>query len=181
MAVLWATQGALIVALSFDLLGDRPLSYLALEGGIGLVFSLGLMVSAVFFVAFLRYLQRRYVVVSVAFYVAMFVGMSGQFVAGVVPIGGAGTASRVHVVAALILGASIPLLMWRFAANQPPGEWRRRCYALFWLEAAACAAGITLSQNHVAPLAEILPALAFHVWVAMVTFGPRSDSPGTVG
>lgn len=73
--------------------------------------------------------------------------------------------------AALTLGASIPVLMWRFAADQPPGAWRRWCYRLFWLEAAACVAGIMLSRNQVAPLAEILPALAFHAWVALVTFG----------
>lgn len=102
----------------------------------------------------------------------MLVGMASQLIAGVVPIGGTGTASRIHVAAALTLGASIPVLMWRFAADQPSGAWRRWCYGLFWLEAAACAVGITLSRNQVAPLAEILPALAFHVWVATVTFTP---------
>lgn len=171
VATLWSTQVVLIVALGFDLVGDRPLSYLALEADLGFLFGVGLMVSAALFVTFGRYLRDRYLL-GVAFSIAMLVGMAGQFVAGVVPIGGAGTASRFHVAAALTLGASIPVVMWRFAADQPPGAWRRWCYALFWLEVAACATGITLSRNQVAPLAEILPALAFHAWVAIVTIGP---------
>lgn len=169
--MLWSTQAFLVAAAGFDLIGERPLSYLALEAGTGFVFGVGLTVAAVLFVVFLGYLRWRYPV-GATFSAAMLVGMAGQFVAGVVPIGGDGTTGRIHVVAGLILGASLPVLMWRFAADQPPGSWRRRCYALFWLEAAACAAGITLSQNQVAPLAEILPALAFHSWVAVVTFGP---------
>ncbi len=175
VVALWSTQMFLVVALGFDLVGDRPLSDLALDADIGFLFGVGLTLSAVLFIAFLRYLRHRYLL-GAAFSLAMLVGMSGQFVAGVVPIGGTGTASRVHVAAALTLGASIPVLMWRFAADQPPGVWRGRYYGLFWLEAAACAAGITLSRNQVAPLAEILPALAFHVWVAVVTFGPDHRS-----
>lgn len=159
------------MALGFDLFGDRPLSYLANEADPGFLFGVALMSSAVLFVAFGSYLRHRYLL-GVAFSMAMLVGMAGQFIAGVVPIGGTGTASRVHVAAALTLGASIPVLMWRFAADQPPGAWRRRCYGLFWLEAAACAMGIALSRIQVAPLAEILPALAFHAWVAFVTIGP---------
>lgn len=153
------------------MLGDRPLSYLALEADVGFLFGVGLMVSAVLFVTFHRHLRLRYRL-GVAFSVAMLIGMAGQFIAGVVPIGGTGTASRVHVVAALTLGASIPMLMWRFAADQPPSAWRRWCYGLFWLEVVACVAGIALSRNRVAPLAEIMPALAFHAWVVTATFGP---------
>lgn len=167
VAVLWSTQAALVVAGRFDLLGTRPLSDLAL-GGTGFVFGAGLVVAAVLFVMFLTWLRSRHRV-GLACSASMVVGMAGQLVAGVVPIGGAGTSNRVHVTAALILGASIPVLMWRFAADQPRGAWRRRCYGLFWLEAAACVAGVTLSRNQVAPLAEILPALAFHAWVGVLT------------
>lgn len=170
--MLWSTQAVLVATAGFDLVGERPLSYLVHQPELGFLFGVGLTVAAVLFVLFLGHLRRRFAV-GVPFSAAMLVGMAGQFVAGVVPIGGNGTTGRVHVVAALILGASIPVLMWRFAADQPHGSWRRRCYGLFWLELAACAVGITLSQNQVAPLAEILPALAFHVWVFVVTFGPR--------
>lgn len=177
MAVLWSTQLVLIVAVGFDLVGDRPLSYLALEDDIGFLFSAGLVVSAGLFIAFQGHLRHRYRL-GLAFSVVMVVGMVGQCIAGLVPIGGTGPASRVHVTAALILGASIPVLMWRFAAAQLPGAWRRWCWGLFWLEAAACAAGIALSQNQVAPLAEILPALAFHLWVAVVTIDPGGVARG---
>lgn len=176
VAVLWSTQAVLIVAVGFDLLGARPLSYLALEADIGFLFGVGLVVSAVLFATFQGHLRHRYRL-GIAFSVTMLAGMAGQFIAGVVPIGGTGAASRIHVAAALALGASIPVLMWRFAADQPSGAWRRWCYRLFWLEAAACTVGIALSRNRVAPLAEIVPALAFHAWVAMVTAGPGPDVP----
>ena len=176
MATLWSTQAVLIVTVGFDLVGERPLSYLALDAEIGFLFGAGLVVSAALFVMFQRHMQQRYRL-GAAFSVTMLVGMAGQLIAGVVPIGGTDAASRVHVAAALVLGAAIPVLMWRFAADQPSGAWRRRCYGLFWLEAAAVATGITLSRNHVAPLAEILPALAFHAWVVTVTFGPGDGDP----
>ena len=172
VAVLWSTQSVLVVTGGFDLLGERPLSDLALRADGGFVFGWGLVVAAILFVTFLTWLRRAYPA-GVAFSVAMLVGMAGQFIAGVVPIGGEGTAGRVHVTAALVLGASIPVLMWRFAADQPPGAWRRRCYALFWLELAACVVGVALSRNRMAPLAEILPAMAFHLWVAVVTASRR--------
>lgn len=175
VAVLWTTQMALIVSVRFDLLGDRPLSYLALEARVGPLFGAGLVVSALLFMTFERHLRGRYGL-GAAFSVAMLVAMAGQLIAGIVPIGGIGLSSLVHVVAALILGAAIPVLMWRFAADQRPGPWRRRCYGLFWVEIAACVAGIALSRNQVAPLAEILPALAFHAWVAIVTLGAGSAS-----
>ncbi|MEO6627673.1 MAG: hypothetical protein ABIP03_03815 [Aquihabitans sp.] len=189
VAALWSTQAVLVAVVGFSLVGERPLSYLALEDDIGFVFGMGLTVSAVLFIVFQRQLRHRYQL-GVASSVSMVVAMTGQFIAGVVPIGGTGPASRIHVAAALTLGATIPVVMWRFAADQPAGVWRRRCYALFWLEVAACAAGIALSRNEVAPLAELLPALAFHIWVATVTFGPfggalgqwwQSDSMGSRG
>lgn len=170
VATLWSTQLVLISTAEFDVVGDRALSYLALEPDIGYLFGIGLMVSAVLFATFQRYLRHQYRL-GATFSSIMFVGMSGQFIAGVVPIGGTDTGSRVHVAAALVLGASIPLLMWRFAADQPPGDWRRWCYRLLWLDVAACATGVALSHIQVAPLAEIVPALAFHAWVAMVTLG----------
>ena len=166
--VLWSTQGLGSARAHFDLLGERPLSYLAHRPAAGELFSGGLVVAAVLFVCFHGYVRTRYPV-GTLFSVAMLVAMAGQFVAGVVPIGGTGVAGRLHVTSALVLGALIPVLMWRFAACQPLGPWRRRCYGLFWLEGVACVAGVALSQRHVAPLAEILPAMGFHAWVVAVT------------
>lgn len=166
--VLWSTQALAVSRSGFDLLGERPLSELVNRPGGEWLFPLGLVAAAVLFLVFLGYLRQAYPV-GAAFTIAMAVGMVGQLIAGILPIGGDGWVSRTHVISALVLGASIPVLMWRFAADQPPGAWRARCYRLFWLEALACAAGIVLSHRHVAPLAEILPALAFHLWVFVVT------------
>ncbi|WP_421119360.1 DUF998 domain-containing protein [Aquihabitans daechungensis] len=168
VVVLWSTQLVAICFAGFDLAGERPLSYLANEPGTGWLFSLGLVVAAVLFLAFLSYLRRSYPV-GLGFTVVMTVGMVSQLVAGVLPIGGDGAVSRAHVISALVLGASIPVLMGCFAADQAAGPWRRRCWQLFGVEAAACAVGIVLSQLHVAPIAEILPAMAFHLWVVVVT------------
>lgn len=167
VAVLWTTQLLAIALGSFDLAGERPLSELANRSS-GWLFSVGLVVAAVLFLVFLAYLRSVYPV-GRAFTLAMAVGMTGQLVAGVLPIGGDGWVSRTHVTSALILGVSIPVLMGCFAADQPPGRWRRRCWRLFGLEATACVLGVALSRAHVAPLAEILPALAFHLWVVVVT------------
>ena len=104
----------------------------------------------------------------------MLAGLFGQVVAAFVPIGGDPTDHRIHTGFALALGISLPLLMWRFAAGQAPGTWRRLAYRLFFLEAAACVVGLYLSARSIAPVAEILPGIAFHVWVFVVTFrSPR--------
>ena len=160
----------------FDLVGQRPLSYLGSQPRSALVFTTGLAVGAVLLVVFHRYLRDRYPVAA-GFSTAMLVGLAGQLVAAFVPIGGDPTAHRVHTTSALVLGASLPVLMWRFAAAQPPGRWRKVAYALFWIEAGACAAGFTLSTFHVAAIAEILPAVAFHAWVVTLTLAPASPFP----
>lgn len=100
-------------------------------------------------------------------------GLFGQVVAALVPIGGNGAAHRVHTAFALALGASLPLLMWRFAAGQARGRWRQIAYGFFWTEVAACVVGFVLSNRSVAPLAEILPAAVFHAWIGAVTFASR--------
>ena len=168
VTVLWTTLGAGTLLTGFDLLGERPLSYLGTQDRSAVLFSGGLLVGALALVAFHRHLRARHRVTTL-FSVAMLVGLAGQVVAALVPIAGDGLGHRVHTTAALVLGASLPLLMWRFAASQPRGWWRRLCYSLFWSEAAAVAVGLHLSARMVAPLAEILPAAVFHLWILVVT------------
>lgn len=178
---IWTSLSAATVVASFDLLGDRPLSYLGSRPDSSLLFTTGLAASALLLIVFHRHVRDRYPV-SAGFSLAMLVGLAGQVVAAFVPIGGDPTVHRVHTTSALILGASLPLLMWRFAAAQPPGPWRRRSYALFWAEAAACAGGLSLSALNVAPVAEILPAAVFHAWIVTVTFaGARAVSATGLG
>ncbi len=170
--ILWTTLAAGSLMAGFDLFGDRPLSYLGTERPSALLFSGGLAAAALLLVGFHQYVRDRFPVPS-TFSLAMLVGMAGQLVAAVVPIGGDGLAHRVHTTSALVLGASLPVLMWRFAAGQPRGPWRRLGYGFFWAEGVACAVGLWLSARSVAPLAEILPAAVFHAWVLVVAFGPR--------
>lgn len=174
VVVLWTTLAAGSSLARFDLLGERPLSYLAEEPRAALLFGAGLVTAAVLLAGFHEYVRRRYPVTRL-FSWLMLVGLAGQVVAGTVPIGGDGIAHSVHTTSALVLGASLPLFMWRFAASQPAGAWRRTSYALFWGEAAACAIGFLLSSRGIAPLAEILPAALFHLWIATLTFRPGPE------
>lgn len=170
VATLWTTVGTASVLGRFDLLGHRPLSHLVASPGTALLFSGGLAVGAVLFLAFHAWLRGRYPT-SPSFSVAMVGGMLAQLVAAFVPIEGGGPlASRVHTVTALLLGGSIPVFLWRFAAAQPPGALRRVAGRLAWAEVAACVVGVSLSRGGVAPLAEVVPAAVFHAWVATLTF-----------
>ena len=170
VVTIWTTLLAGTVLAGFDVLGGRPLSYLGTIPSSAGLFTGGLAVSAVLFTAFHQYLRDAYRV-SPGFSAAMLVGMAGQLVAAFVPIGGDPAAHRIHTTSALVLAASLPVLMWRFAAAQPPGPWRRLTYAFFWAEVTACAGGLLLSAAHLAPVAEILPAAVFHAWIVTVTFG----------
>lgn len=182
VAALWSTLGAASLLSGFGLLGQRPLSSLAAIPASSRLFSAGLVVGAVLLAVFHRDVRARYRV-GAGFSVAMLAGLAGQVTAAVVPIEGGLMAHRVHTGAALMLGASLPVLMWRFAAAQPTGRWRRVSYHLFWLEVGACAVGVVLSRHSVAPLAEILPAACFHLWTAVLTLSrfAGANPRGSVG
>jgi hypothetical protein len=174
VVTVWTTLLTATLVSGFDLLGDDPLSYLGTRPRSAALFTGGLAATATLLTLFHRHVRTRFPV-SVGFSLAMLVGLAGQMVAAFVPIGGDPTAHRIHTTCALVLGISLPLLMWRFAAAQPPGRWRRTAYRLFWAEAVACVVGLYLSARTIAPLAEILPAAAFHAWVVAVTFAVPRD------
>lgn len=176
VATLWSTVGAAMLRTGFPVLGERPLSWLAEDPAAALLFSTGLVVGALLLVVFALDVRGRHPV-GAGFLAAMVGGMACQVVAGLVSIGGGRVENRVHTAAALALGASLPVLMWRFAAAQPAGRWRRVAYALFWAEAAACVVGIVLSQRSVAPLAEVIPAATFHLWVVVLTLRRPGSGP----
>ena len=169
VATVWTTLLTAAAVSGFDLLGPDPLSYMGSDPRVATLFTIALAVPAVLLTAFCLDVRRRYPVPT-SFVVVMLAGLVGQMVAAFVPIGGDPTAHRIHTTFALLLGISLPLLMGRFAAGQPQGPWRRLAYRLFWLEAAACGAGLYLSARSIAPLAEILPGAVFHAWVFTVTF-----------
>lgn len=177
VATLWSTLLAAALLSGFPLLGDRPLSWMVADPASAWLFRAGLVVAAVLFLVFSGRIRSQYPVGRL-FSIAFVAGMACQIVAALVPIDGSPVEHRVHTAAALLLGASLPFFMWRFAAAQPPGAWRRLAYGLFWAEAAACAAGVVLSRWSVAPLAEIVPAACFHLWVAVLTLSrpPRPEA-----
>lgn len=175
VAVLWATIGVAVVLTGFDLRGDRPLSELANLGPGRWLFPLGLGAAALLFIAFHGHVRSRFPVTT-TFSALMLLGMAGQLVAAIVPIGD-GPAGTVHVVSAVVLAATIPLFLVAFARRQPPGRWRRSAALLAAADVAACLGGIALSRAGEAPLAEIVPAAAFHLWVLVVAARP-APRPG---
>lgn len=174
----WTTLLAATTVSGLDLLGAEPLSYMGTRRASAALFVIGLAVPAVLLVAFHNYVRNRHRV-GVGFSLAMLVGLAGQMVAAFVPIDGEPPMHWIHTASALILGASLPILMWRFAAGQPPGPWRRLTYALFWAELAAVATGLYLSSRSVAPLAEILPGAVFQAWILTVTFTTLAITEGS--
>jgi len=175
VATSWTVLLTAAALTRFNLLGDRPLSYMGTQPRSAVLFGVGLAVPAVLLIAFHGYVRARYPV-GKGFSTVMLAGLAGQMVAAFVPIGGDLAASRIHTTCALGLGASLPLLMWRFAAGQRPGSWRWLAHALFWADTAACVLG--LSGALPAPVAEIVPGAIFHVWIFTVTFaGAAAGSP----
>jgi len=173
VAVLWVTVivGMRRVGLGWS--DDRPVSYLGDDPATRTLFRAGLLAAAVLFVVFAICLDRRHRV-GRGFLAAFLVGQAGQVVVALVPLDGPGAARAVHTTAGIVLGLSLPVLMWRLAAGEVP--WPTAAWVLTGLEVAACAVGVGLSRSMRAPIAEIVPALGFHLWVAVVTAMPTGSA-----
>lgn len=179
VAVLWSGLLVATALADLDLSGQEPLSYLGTRDSSAVLFTATLAVSALLLAAFHQHVRRRFPV-STGFSAAMLTGLAGQLVAAFVPIAGDPTAHRIHSTSALVLGASLPLLMWRFATAQPVGSWRRLAYGFFWAETAVCLLGLHLSGAVSAPGPEILAAAVFHAWVLTLTFHPMGSSSARI-
>lgn len=177
VAVLWTTLPVAMLRAGLGVVDDRPLSYLGTDPRGIVLFRVGLLVAAVLFSAFAVAVARG--LSRPAGFLALFlVGQVGQVVVALVSIDG--PSHVVHTTAGIVLGLSLPLLMWRFAAGQPGGPWRRMAYRLVGLEVAACVAGAALSMAGAAVVAEVLPATGFHLWIILVGLRwpvPRPSSP----
>jgi hypothetical protein len=147
---------------------DRPISYLGTDSRTVMLFRGGLLVATVLLVGFAWAVNRR-LARPTGFLGVFLVGMTGQAVVATVSIAGEGASHAIHTTSGIVLGLSLPVLMWRFAAAQTPGRWRRQSYGLMWLEAASVVAGIALSRAHRAVIAEVLPAAGFHLWIIVVS------------
>lgn len=174
--ILWGCVAAGMDRTGLGFLDDRPISFLGTDPRSALVFRGGLMVAAVLMAGFAWFVDDWFS--SPTSFLAVFLtGLVGQVVAAVVLLTGPGPSHAVHTVGGLVLGASLPVLMWRFAAGLPARSRRRAWgYGLCGLELVACVVGVGLSASGRAPIAEIVPALGFHLWVGVVT--AWSTGPG---
>ena len=155
---------------------DRPLSYLGTDPRSLTLFRGGLLVAAVLLIAFAWSVHREGSPAP-GFLAAFLTGQAGQVVAAVVPIDSPGLGGDLHTTAGIVLGLSLPVLMWRFAAGQAPGARRSRAYVLTWVEVGAVVAGVLLSRAMRAPLAEAVPAAGFHLWIGVVTAWLSTAAP----
>lgn len=168
VAVLWVTVGLGMLRTGLRLGDERTISYLGTVPSTAQLFGIGLVAAAVLLSGFAWAVSRR-LRRATGFLALFLAGMACQAVVALVPLEGPGAAKPVHVAAGLALGLSLPLFIWRFAAAQPPGPWRRLAYRLTWLEVAGCVTGVALSRAGRGTLAEAVPAVLFHLWVILVT------------
>ena len=173
--MLWVSIGTAMARTGLGFSDPDPLSYLGTDVRSRTLFRAGLLVAAALLAAFAFFVHQRSSPPR-CFLVAFLVGLVGQVVVAFVPLSGPGASPGVHTTAGLVLGVSLPVLMGCFAAGQHRRSWRQLTWALFWLEVAACAVGVLLSQSMRAPVAEAVPAAAFHLWILTVTVDVwRSD------
>ncbi|MEO5679313.1 MAG: DUF998 domain-containing protein [Acidimicrobiales bacterium] len=179
VAVLWATVGTGMARTGLGLIDDRPVSFLGTEARTAGLFRAGLLLASALLAGFAwivaRLLRRR-----TGFLTVFLVGMAGQAIVAVVPLDSAGAGHAVHTTSGIVLGLSLPPLMWRFAAGLPPGPDRRLAFGLMAAEATGCVVGIVLSSAGVAALAEVVPAVLFHLWIVVVTVRWRAWRPAPV-
>jgi hypothetical protein len=177
VVVLWASIALGMARTGLGFFEDRPLSYLGTDAKTSLLFTAAMVVSAFLFAGFYLFVYDRYAA-SRSFLVVGFAGLLGQVVAGLVPLSGPGASHAVHVTGGIVVGLSLPLLMWRFAASQPRSSWRRKNYAFVWFEVAACIIGVLLSRSMRAAIAEIIPGAGYHLWILVVTIrSPTTTTP----
>jgi len=182
--VLWTTLPVGMVRAGLGVGDDRPISYLGTDPRGIVLFRLGLLVAAlgfsIFAVEVFAVEVGRRLAQPASFLVVFLGGQACQVVVALVSIAGRGTTHTVHTAAGILLGLSLPLLIWRYAAAQPPGRWRELTYGLMALEVGGCVLGVALSVAGRAVVAEVAPAIVFHLWVVVVTLlGPEWRSgPG---
>lgn len=179
VAVLWATVGTGMARTGLGLVDERPVSFLGTDDRTAGLFRAGLLLATALLVGFAWAVARKQGR-RTGFLTVFLVGMAGQAVVAVVPLDSAGAGHALHTTSGIVLGLSLPLLMWRFAAGLTPGAERRLASSLMAAEATGCVVGIVLSTAGVAALAEVVPAVLFHLWIVVVTVRWRAWWPEPV-
>lgn len=168
VGVLWVSTVVGMRLAGLSLFDWRPLSYLGVNPRSAPYFSIGLIVAAVLLIAFCLRLSSSYKLPR-SFKAVFITGQVAQIISALVPYGG--MARFVHTFMAFLLACTLPVLIWLFARSQT-GKLRPLANKLFWLEAGCFVIGIGtfVIIGRAAPIAQALPAVAFHVWLLTVSF-----------
>ncbi|GAC1387509.1 MAG: hypothetical protein NVS1B7_0810 [Candidatus Saccharimonadales bacterium] len=169
VAVLWLGISAALLLAHMSVLADRPLSYLGTNPKTALLFNTVVIFSAMLFLCFLRYIVINFQT-SKIFIFSYVVGQICQIVVGFVPVQGSMLDHHIHTVAGLLLGLSLPVLIWLFARANRHAVFYQQAHIFSYVELGLCLIGIVLSRNTIGPLAEILAAGGFHAWIIWITF-----------
>lgn len=157
---------AAILHSGFDLTGSRPLSFLGVDPASKWLFSGGLLLSAVLFIAFAFYVRRRFNVHN-RFLLYFLIGQAGQIIAAIFPYGQQNNYRTVHTIAAFTLAFSLPFLIREFTRSQRGRPHHPLYRKLLYFELATFIIGLSIFTltNSIAPIGQALPALGFHVWI----------------
>lgn len=170
VSILWSTILIGLHRAHLDIFGNWPLSYLGVNHDSRLLFNGGLILSALTLLLFLWYLSVQYVTTK-WFLSVIAIGQVGQIIAAIFMFGGDQPSKTIHTLAAFTLAASIPIGLWTFALSQQK-PLKKLALRLAWLQTACFVVGIGSFAFvlHGAPAGQILPALAFHLWIIVITF-----------
>lgn len=153
------------------LIDNRPISYLGVDPKTKLLFMLGLIISAILFISFAYYINRRFKV-GRKFMAYFLIGQLGQIVAALFPDTPHSCYKIIHTIAAFTLAFSLPLLIRQFSLSQPRSQYHKLYVSLFRFELVAFVIGIGMFilVKGVAPLGEALPTIGFDLWIIVLTY-----------
>jgi len=173
--VLWTFTVTGMVRANLGLVDTRPLSYLGVDPSSASLFSSGLIISALLFIAFGVHV-RKYFNVRSRFLTFLLIGQAGQLIAAIAPYGEQSQFKLLHTVAAFVLAFSLPVLIRSFAYSQTHTSQFKLYLWLYRFELLTFVIGIGLFifTSGIAPIGEALPAIGFHVWIIALTFLSRT-------
>lgn len=168
--VVWAGTLMSMYRTGLGLLDARPISILSTEPSSRLLFSGSLVASALLFICFAYYINTKFAVNN-TFLKYFIAGQIGQIILALSPYGET-LIGVIHLLAALTLAFSLPLLIKQFMLSQHKSPYQRTYMYLFRLEQIALVIGLGLFvfARGLVPLGEAMPAIGFHLWILVVTY-----------
>ena len=166
--LLWVGTIIGMLRSGLSLVDTRPISYIGVATDSALFFNSLLFLSAVCFVLFGVYLYKS-IGLNKSFLLVFLIGQIGQMIAAILPYGG--QYKIVHTVAAFTLATAIPIFMYIFSKSKSLGNFKTSARRLFIAELIFFTVGIStfIFIDGISPIAEILPALPFHLWIILIT------------